>query len=64
MDIEIIHYEVNRLGRRVCQGQADRYLSELKARTIRRGEGEMTTRFRLYCAEHISCAAAFGSGLF
>src|SRR6516164_9707427 len=35
------------------------YLSELKARTIWRGEREMTTRFRLYCAEHIGGAAAF-----
>src|SRR6516162_1845874 len=59
MAAQIVHYQVNRFGCRVCQGQADRYLSELEARTVRRGKGEMTTRFRLYSAEDIGCAAAF-----
>jgi hypothetical protein len=51
MDVEIVHYQMNDLGCRVCQRQRDRYLSELKTRTIRRREREMTASFRLYCAE-------------
>ena len=42
-----------------ARAKRDGNLSELKARTIRRGEGEMTTRFRLYRAENIGRAATF-----
>ena len=54
MDIEIVHHQVNRLGARVCQGQANRYLSELETRTIRRGEREVPTGLRLYGAENLA----------
>src|SRR5262245_53603199 len=56
---QIVHDEVDGCGRRVCQSQSDRYLGEFESRTIRRGEREMTTRFRLYGAEDVGCAAAF-----
>jgi hypothetical protein len=59
MTAEIVHDQVDSCGCRVCQGQADRHLGELKARTIRCGKREMTTRFRLYRAEDIGCAATF-----
>jgi hypothetical protein len=36
----------------------DGNLSELKTRAVRRGEGEMSPRFRLYRAENIGRAAA------
>jgi hypothetical protein len=57
MDVEVVHYEVNGFGFRVCQRQSDGNLSELKGRTTRRGEGEMTTGFRLYGAANIGRAA-------
>ena len=58
MNVEIVHYLMNRLDFRVCQGQGDGSLSELKARSIRCGEREMTTHFRFYGAEDIGYAAA------
>jgi hypothetical protein len=58
MNVEIVHYQMNRLGGRVGQRQGDG-LGEFKARTIRRREGEMTTRFRLYRSENIGRAAGF-----
>jgi hypothetical protein len=36
----------------------DGYLSELKARAIRRGKGEVTARFGLNGAKDIGCATA------
>src|ERR1700739_520414 len=57
MNVEVVHDQVDRLGRRICQGQPDGHLSELEARSIRRGEREMTTRFRFYRAEDIGRAA-------
>lgn len=57
MDVEIVHYQVNGLRIRIFQRQSDDNLSELKSRTVRCREGEMPTRFRLYCAEHIGSAA-------
>ena len=59
MDVEVVHYQVDGFGFRVCECQGDGNLSELKARAVRRGEDEMTASFRLYGAENISCAAAF-----
>ena len=53
MDVEVVHYQVDRLRFRVCHRQARGYLSKLKTGTIRRGEGEMTARLRLYGAEDI-----------
>ena len=56
MDVEVVHYEVNGFGFRVCRRQLDGNLSELKGRTIRRGEGEMTTPFSaLRRREHRPC---------
>jgi hypothetical protein len=53
-NVEIVHHQVNRLGCRVCQRQGDSHLSEFKTRTIRRGECEMSTRFRLYGAKTLA----------
>jgi hypothetical protein len=54
MDVEIVHYEVNRFGGRVGQCQGDGNPSEFKARTIRRGEREVPTGLRLYGAENLA----------
>ena len=40
MDVEVVHYQVDCFRCRVCHGQGDGHLSELKTRTIRRGEGK------------------------
>ena len=53
MDVEVVHYQVDRFRFRVCHRQGDGNLSELEARTIRRGEGEMTAGLRFYGAEDI-----------
>src|SRR5947209_2114616 len=49
-NIEMVQYQVNRVGCRVGQCQGDGNLSEFKARTIGRGEREVPTRLRLYGA--------------
>jgi len=59
MTAEIVHNQVNGCGFWVCQGQTDCYQGELKTRTIRCRECEMTTRFRLDGAEDIGGATAF-----
>ena len=45
-------------GFRVLKSQFEGHLGELEAGAIRRGEGEVTARFRLDRAENIGCAAA------
>ena len=44
MDVGVVHYQVDGLRFRVCHRQRDGNLSELKTRTIRRGEGKVTAR--------------------
>jgi hypothetical protein len=58
VNVQIVHDEVNRVGCQVGQRQGHGNLSEF-TRTIRGGEREMATRFRLYSAEDIGGAAAF-----
>ena len=58
MDVQVVHYQMDRLRFRVCHCQGDGNLSELEARTIRRGEGEMAARLRFYGAENIGGPAA------
>ena len=58
VDIQVVYYQMNGLGFRILQGQVEGYLCELKRRPVRRGEGEVPTRLRLYSAENIRRAAA------
>src|ERR1017187_1923133 len=53
MDVQVVHYQVDRFRFRVCHRQGDGNLSKLKTGTIRRGEGEMTACLRFYGAENI-----------
>ena len=59
MDVQVIHYQVDGLGVRVFQRQGDRNPGKFKARTVRRRECEMTSRFWLYRAENIGGTASF-----
>ena len=59
MDVEVVHYQVDGLGLGIFQGQVKENLGEFKTRAVRRREGEMAPRFRLYRAENIGRAAAF-----
>src|ERR1700739_1211215 len=45
MNVEIVQYQVDGLGCRVCQRQGDGHLGEFEARSVRRGKREMSTRF-------------------
>src|SRR5208283_5881356 len=58
MDVQIVHEEVDGLGRGVFQRQTDGNLGKLKTRSIRRGEGEMMSGFGLYRTENISRSTA------
>ena len=57
VDIEVVHHQVNGLCFRILQRQSDDNLSELKGRTVGCREGEMSPRFRLYCAENVGSSA-------
>src|SRR3974377_639780 len=59
MDVQVVQYQMDGLRFRVCQGQGDRHLGELKARTIWRSEGEVPPGLWLYGAEDIGGPAAF-----
>jgi|SRR5579863_1772129 len=58
MNIQVVHHQMDGLGFRILKGQVEGYLCELKRRPVRRGEGEVPARLRLYGAENISRAAA------
>jgi hypothetical protein len=51
VDIEVVHYQVDGFRFRVRHRQGDCNASELKARTIGRGKGEMTACFGFHSAE-------------
>src|SRR5215831_15673093 len=59
VDVQVVQHQMDGFRFRVCQCQADRYLSELEAGTVRRGEGEVLTGLWFYGAEDIGCPAAF-----
>jgi len=59
MNIEIVHYQMDGFGLHVLQGDLEGYLGELHSRTIRRGKGEMASRFRFYGTENIGGSATF-----
>ena len=59
MDVEVVQYQMDGLRFRVRQCQGDRYLGELEARTIRRGEGEVPPCLWLYRAENIGGPTPF-----
>src|SRR5258708_37724185 len=58
MNIQVVHHQMDGLGLRILNGQVEGYLCELKRRSVRRGEGEVPARLRLYGAENISRSAA------
>ena len=53
MNVEVVHYQVDRFRVGVGHGQGHGHLSELKTGSIRRGEREMTAGLRLHGAENI-----------
>src|SRR5260370_16650272 len=59
MDVEVVHYQVNRFRFRVCQRQGGGDLSELKTRTVWRGKSEMAACFGFDGPENIGRPATF-----
>jgi len=59
MAAEIVHHQMDCLCIRVLKDQFGDDLRELNTRSIRRGEGEMPARLRLYGAENVSRTASF-----
>src|ERR1035437_3465544 len=53
MNVQVVHYQMDRLRLRVCHRQIDRNPSELETRAIWCREGEMTARLRFYRTENI-----------
>jgi hypothetical protein len=59
MAIQVVQDQMDGLRFRLLKGQMADYLSELNARTIWCGTGEVASRFGLYGAENISRATSF-----
>jgi hypothetical protein len=58
VNIEIVEYQMNRLGLRIAKRQLEDDLGELKSRTIRSDKGMVNSRFGLDGAERIGCPPA------
>ena len=59
VDVEVVHYQVDRFRFRVRHRQGDGNLSELKPRTIWCYESEMPARLRFHGAENVGRSAPF-----
>lgn len=57
MNVQIVQYQVDRLRRRILQGQFEGHLGELKARSIGCNKSEMAAKLRFYRTENIRCSS-------
>jgi hypothetical protein len=58
VDVEVIQHEMNLRRTGVAKGELKDHLGELKAGSVRRGEGEMTASLGLYRTEDIGRSAS------
>ena len=57
MCVEVVHDQMDSTSRGIAPGEIFYEASELRARAIDRGSGEMPTCFGLHDAKHIRCTA-------